>query len=291
MQHLKGHWHKTTKKVSLFKGCYSQLRDAYASGRSDGQLMEQALEMYQSRQGTQFQYVHWWKAVADSPKWNVYISSGGSGHRKHTPDLNRAAENMVRPIGIKRAKKTRGTSSEVASEAKEHLKSLVDAHASQREEILLGSRNGTFGSKDCNFWPQPPTSRPWDGKKKATCGASSVKLLSHNLGFGIMPIFGWLILLSNIATKYPINHIFKNASMVNYDFYCIGAIDKLPNLTMLKSMARASSILVVMESLLWAMKDDATIALSSLSASGRKLRTKDKSVGGSFRKDGLKISV
>ncbi|XP_006654422.1 glutathione S-transferase T3-like [Oryza brachyantha] len=134
MSLLKGHWHKTTKKVSAFNGCYVQLRDAYASGRSDGQLMEQALELYRSREGTQFQYVHWWKAFADSPKWNVHVASGGPGPRKHTPDLNRAAEPMVRPMGIKRAKKGKGTTAEVAVEVKEHLKTLVDAQATQREE-------------------------------------------------------------------------------------------------------------------------------------------------------------
>uniref|UniRef100_J3M533 Myb/SANT-like domain-containing protein n=1 Tax=Oryza brachyantha TaxID=4533 RepID=J3M533_ORYBR len=48
MNHLKGHWHKTTKKVSLFNGCYIQLHDAYASGHSNGQLMELALEFYRT---------------------------------------------------------------------------------------------------------------------------------------------------------------------------------------------------------------------------------------------------
>ncbi|KAF0919560.1 hypothetical protein E2562_029786 [Oryza meyeriana var. granulata] len=135
MHHLKGHWHKTTKKVSFFNGCYIQLRDTYASGRSDGQLMDQAMELYRTRQGHQFAFVHWWKAVANSPKWNVHISSGGAVPKKHTLDLNMNSEAMERPMGIKRAKKGKGNADEVAVEVKEHLKALVDAQSTQKEEM------------------------------------------------------------------------------------------------------------------------------------------------------------
>ncbi|KAF0922200.1 hypothetical protein E2562_028793 [Oryza meyeriana var. granulata] len=59
---LKGHWHKTSKKVAFFNGCNVQLKDTYVSGRSGNQLMQEALELYWSRaKGKQFAYVHWWK--------------------------------------------------------------------------------------------------------------------------------------------------------------------------------------------------------------------------------------
>ncbi|KAF0889107.1 hypothetical protein E2562_021155 [Oryza meyeriana var. granulata] len=135
VSHLKGHWHKTTKKVSFFNGCYIQLRDAYASGRSDLQLMDQALELYRTRQGQQFTFTHWWKAVADSPKWNIHVSSTARGPKRHTPDLNRNPKPMVRPIGIKRAKKGKGTADEVTLEVREHLQTLVQTQASQKEEL------------------------------------------------------------------------------------------------------------------------------------------------------------
>uniref|UniRef100_J3M5R6 Leucine-rich repeat-containing N-terminal plant-type domain-containing protein n=1 Tax=Oryza brachyantha TaxID=4533 RepID=J3M5R6_ORYBR len=112
-----------------------KLRDAYASGRSDMQLMDQALELYRSHQGHQFLFMHWWKAVADSPKWNSHISNGGPGPKKRTPDLNRNLEPMVRPIGIKKAKKGKGSASELALEVKEQLKNLVDVQANQKEEF------------------------------------------------------------------------------------------------------------------------------------------------------------
>ncbi|KAF0894741.1 hypothetical protein E2562_002027 [Oryza meyeriana var. granulata] len=137
MHHLKGHWHKTTKKVSFFNGCYIQLRDAYASGRSDDKLMDQVLDLYRSYQGHHFTYTHWWKAMHDLPKWNVHVSSYGQALKKATQDLNRSAplEPMQRPVGIKRAKKRKEIADAVAVEVKEHLKIFIEAQATQKEDL------------------------------------------------------------------------------------------------------------------------------------------------------------
>jgi len=45
------------------------------SGRSDEQLMEEALELYRSRYQHHFTYVHWWKIVRRSLKWNAHIAA------------------------------------------------------------------------------------------------------------------------------------------------------------------------------------------------------------------------
>jgi hypothetical protein len=114
VKHLKSHRYKTTKKVSLFNGCYNQMEDTYQSGRSDDQLMSQALDLYRTRYKHHFTYVHWWKAVCDSPKWNTHIAAEGQGTKRSTPeqDANKAAPN-VRPIGCKKAKKMRAAGSTV----------------------------------------------------------------------------------------------------------------------------------------------------------------------------------
>ncbi|XP_052166205.1 glutathione S-transferase T3-like [Oryza glaberrima] len=137
-KHLKGHWHKTTRKISAFNGIYIQLRDNYESGRSEEMLMEQALEMYRSRVGQPFTLVYWWKAVCDSPKWNAHISLLGRGPRKIAAefDVNAAPieehEEQPRPMGIKRAKKAKQAG--ISLEVKDLVKSLVDAKARQDEE-------------------------------------------------------------------------------------------------------------------------------------------------------------
>ena len=109
VKHMKSHWYKTTKKVSGFNGCYNQLKGTYVSGRSDEQLMEEALELYRSRYQHHFTYVHWWKIVRHSPKWNAHIVAECQGTKRSCDELdaNRVAPN-VRPVGCKKAKKMKG---------------------------------------------------------------------------------------------------------------------------------------------------------------------------------------
>lgn len=126
---LKSHWYKTTKKISSFNGCYNQMRDTYVSGRSDDQLMDQALELYRSRYKHHFTYVHWWRVVRDSPKWNAHIAAEGQGTKRSSPDLdgNNAPPN-VRPIGCKQAKKMKANGNGTASTVVEQqLEKLVNA--------------------------------------------------------------------------------------------------------------------------------------------------------------------
>ena len=85
------------------------MRDTYASGRCDKQLMQQALDLYQSRNGHQFLYVHWWEAVKDSQKWKIHVYTKGDGTKRSAPI---PTENAQRPPGTKRAKKATGKDKE-----------------------------------------------------------------------------------------------------------------------------------------------------------------------------------
>lgn len=115
-----------------------QLRDNYQSGRSEEMLMDQAMELYQSREGHPFTLGYWWKAVRDSPKWNAHICLLGHGPRKIRAEFDVNAPPVeeqpaqVRPAGIKRAKK--GRQSDYSAELAELIKHLCKAHASQQEE-------------------------------------------------------------------------------------------------------------------------------------------------------------
>jgi hypothetical protein len=105
IKNLKNHWYKTTPKVTSFNGCYNQISDTYASGQCDKQVLQQALDLYQSRNGHQFMYVHWWEAVRDSQKWKIHVYTEGDGTKR-----SRAAptEKTPRPTVCKAAKKARG---------------------------------------------------------------------------------------------------------------------------------------------------------------------------------------
>lgn len=137
-KHLKGHWHKNTKKVSAFNGVYVQLRDNYQSGRSEEMLIEQALTMYESRVGQPFALMYWWKAVCDSPKWNAHVTLLGHGTTKIRAEFDVNAPPVeeqpaqVRPMSIKRAKM--GKQTDYSEEVKELIKSLCKSHAKQEDE-------------------------------------------------------------------------------------------------------------------------------------------------------------
>ncbi|KAI5010102.1 hypothetical protein ZWY2020_012239 [Hordeum vulgare] len=105
------------------------MRDTYASGRCDQQLMQQALDLYHNRNGHQFTYVHWWEAVKDSQKWKIHIYTEGDGTKRSAPT---PTENAQRPPGTKRAKKATGKEKEAPSEMndmKEQIEAFLQAQA------------------------------------------------------------------------------------------------------------------------------------------------------------------
>ncbi|KAI4996645.1 hypothetical protein ZWY2020_051565 [Hordeum vulgare] len=105
------------------------MRDTYASGRCDQQLMQQALDLYQSRNGHQFTYVHWWEAVKDRQKWKIHVYTEGDGTKRSAPT---PTENAQRPPGTKRAKKATGKEKEAPTEMndmKEQIEAFLQAQA------------------------------------------------------------------------------------------------------------------------------------------------------------------
>ncbi|XP_006661113.1 uncharacterized protein LOC102710813 [Oryza brachyantha] len=84
LQHLKGHWHKTMKKVAHFNDCWCRVKAKYHSGQSEGmQLMDktwlmynkEAHVMYLEEAKHNFSFEHCWQALSDQPKLKEYISS------------------------------------------------------------------------------------------------------------------------------------------------------------------------------------------------------------------------
>lgn len=139
IKNLKNHWYKTTPKVTSFNGCYNQISDTYASGCCDKQLLQQALDLYHSRHGHQFMYVHWWEAVRDSQKWKIHVYTEGDG-TKRSPAA--PTEKTPRPTGCKAAKKARGKDKEAPAEIngmKEQIGAFLQAQAEtkvQTEEMM-----------------------------------------------------------------------------------------------------------------------------------------------------------
>lgn len=100
-KHCKDHWGKSNKKVVLFNGIWCRLRDVYASGQSDDQLLEKAHAMYKAEAKQCFTLVYWWKFVRDHPKW---MRSYDEGKKKKKVPISVQIEGEIRPPGTKTAK-------------------------------------------------------------------------------------------------------------------------------------------------------------------------------------------
>lgn len=91
VKHLKGHWHKISKKIARFDNCWCQVKAKYPSAVSDTmELMdktwaifnEEARVMYLEEEKHRFAFDHCWKALWEQPKWKAYISSLSSKRSK-----------------------------------------------------------------------------------------------------------------------------------------------------------------------------------------------------------------
>jgi len=99
--------------------------------------MEEALELYRNRYKHRFTYMHLWKIVRRSPKWNAHIAAKCQGTKRSCDELdaNRVAPN-VRLVGCKKAKKMKGAANGYATTVvEEQLEKLVNAQSDITEGI------------------------------------------------------------------------------------------------------------------------------------------------------------
>lgn len=102
-KHCKDHWTRTNKKVVAFHGVYCRLRDAYASGQCDLQLVQKALAMYKHEHKQNFTLLYWWDKVKVHHKWSRQAEKG-KGEEDGTGDQTAKEDH---PMGTKAAKAKR----------------------------------------------------------------------------------------------------------------------------------------------------------------------------------------
>lgn len=100
-KNCKDHWGKTNRKVVAFHGVYCRLKDAYASGQCDLQLVQKALAMYKKEKNQNFTLLYWWEKVRVHQKWSRH-SEEGKGKGNGT--IQTQMEKETRPDGTKLAK-------------------------------------------------------------------------------------------------------------------------------------------------------------------------------------------
>lgn len=67
----KEHWNKNVPHINKFNGIYNDVKNTYASGQSEDQLMEKVRAKWKSvmKKKRPFPLEHWWIQVKDQPKW------------------------------------------------------------------------------------------------------------------------------------------------------------------------------------------------------------------------------
>ena len=96
----KDHWGKTNRKLVHFNGIWCRLKAAYASGRSDDQLMDEAHQVYRSETRKCFTLVYLWRVIQNQPKWTrTYVEEGSNSN-----EASQRVEGETRPAGQKQAK-------------------------------------------------------------------------------------------------------------------------------------------------------------------------------------------
>ncbi|XP_062181718.1 glutathione S-transferase T3-like [Phragmites australis] len=110
---LKLRWQRIKTTINEFNGCWSSVNKTYASGMSDDQRTDKALELYAERYKKPFTMVHWWRTLKDQPKWCAHaeqmVKEKGKNSMVGVDNTSAAAspQDLQRPIGRNKAKAER----------------------------------------------------------------------------------------------------------------------------------------------------------------------------------------
>jgi len=68
---LKNHWNRYHPIVMKFNHCWNRMKNAYASGESDDQIMVRAHAVFSKENSDKpFLLEYWWREVKGQPKWD-----------------------------------------------------------------------------------------------------------------------------------------------------------------------------------------------------------------------------
>ncbi|WVZ49381.1 LOW QUALITY PROTEIN: hypothetical protein U9M48_000748 [Paspalum notatum var. saurae] len=163
VKHLKDRWQKIKRWVGFFCASWTKATSVYASGQSDDQLRDKALQFYlddYSKEGP-FTVMHCWKALRDEPKWHAILDDVDKSNKRRLDDgdvgrdISGTPEDVgekERPIGTKEAKKQRsgkGEAKDDDTKLNEDLKKYMDiqAAATKRHEEFLETQQRVSDAK------------------------------------------------------------------------------------------------------------------------------------------------
>uniref|UniRef100_A0A0A8YN59 No apical meristem-associated C-terminal domain-containing protein n=1 Tax=Arundo donax TaxID=35708 RepID=A0A0A8YN59_ARUDO len=153
VKHLKDHWQKIKRWVGFFCGSWKKASSIYASGQSDDQLRDKAMQFYLDdyKEGP-FTVMHCWKVLCDEPKWHAVLDDHEKPNKRKLDDEGMAVPDATgekkRPIGTKEANRKDNVKSDYTC-LNEDMKKYADiqAVAKKRHEEFLETQQRVSNAK------------------------------------------------------------------------------------------------------------------------------------------------
>jgi hypothetical protein len=92
---IKDHFGRIKKRVAWFSGAWKEANALWASGESNVNLMDRALQIYEEEQKKDgsFMFKHCWDVLRKEPKWDVYLE------RLNEPEADKRKYNSDEDVG------------------------------------------------------------------------------------------------------------------------------------------------------------------------------------------------
>jgi hypothetical protein len=92
---IKDHFGRIKKRVAWFSSAWKEANALWASGESNVNLMDRALQIYEEEQKKDgsFMFKHCWDVLRKEPKWDVYLE------RLNEPEADKRKYNSDEDVG------------------------------------------------------------------------------------------------------------------------------------------------------------------------------------------------
>ncbi|KAG2659249.1 hypothetical protein PVAP13_1KG262015 [Panicum virgatum] len=142
---LQHRWADIQKDTSRFCGFYSEIERKNQSGKSDGDKVKDALQMYEGIVGTTFKFIHCWFILRNEMKWNEWLATTSASNEE--PAVQPVEENVDptlppridRPNGRDNAKKARNSTSSSSAACFEVLQKMSMDRSAYEEWVQTAS--------------------------------------------------------------------------------------------------------------------------------------------------------
>lgn len=140
---LQHRWADIQKDTFKFCGCYAQIERLNQSGKSDGDKLKDAMQLFDGLHKTTFKFMHCWLLLRNEQKWSEHYTSMCGGEPDTEPGKTNIDATLParieRPVGRDKAKKARSNNSS-SSACLEVLQQLSKDRSAYQERVEAATK-------------------------------------------------------------------------------------------------------------------------------------------------------